>query len=101
MLKFSAYQFLNMETHSENSLANSARDEKLHFISSLIGFGTVFLRIHAFFILAHFYKQRQVEIGKKSSKSKQHPETELLLFKSIHILLPRYHPEITGHCRKK
>ena len=39
------------------------------------------------FYKQHFYKQQQGEIGKKKNpaKSKQHPETELLLFASVFI----------------
>ena len=40
------------------------------------------IRIHAFFYKQHFYKELQVEIGKKSSNAEQHPEAELLLFEN-------------------
>ena len=43
-------------------------------------------RVHAFFYKQHFYKQRQPEICKKTTKKqanvKQHPEAELLLFEN-------------------
>ena len=32
-----------------------------------------------------FYKQRQAEISRKSSKTKQHPEAELLLFENYSL----------------
>ena len=35
-----------------------------------------------FFHKQHFYKKLQAEIGKKSSKAKQHPDAELLLFEN-------------------
>ena len=43
-----------------------------------------------------FFKQRQAEIGKKSSNSKQHPEAEVLLFENG---LCFYDPKI-GHILK-
>ena len=41
--------------------------------------------MHTFLYKQHFYKQHQADIGKKSSKNKQHAETVLLLFE--HYLL--------------
>ena len=38
--------------------------------------------IHAFLYKQHFYKLHQAENGKKLSKTKQHPETELLLLEN-------------------
>ena len=35
-----------------------------------------------FFYKQHFYKQRQVAIGKNQASTNQNPETELLLFKN-------------------
>ena len=46
------------------------------------------------FYKQHFYKQPQAEIGKKSSKAKQHPDTELLLFEVIHFPHSCYHPQL-------
>ena len=39
-------------------------------------------------------------MAKNQANAKQYPEAELLLFENLHILHPRYHPEIIGHILK-
>ena len=57
--------------------------------------------IHVFFYKQHFYKQCQVEIGKKNqAKIKQHREAELLLLKIIRFLQTHYHSQIIGDVLK-
>ena len=51
-----------------------------------------------FFYKLHFYNQLQAE--QHQVNAKQHLAAELLLFKIIHILHPRYHPKIIGHILK-
>ena len=54
-----------------------------------------------FFYKQHIYKQRLDEIGKKIKQLlKQHPEMNFCYLRIIHILHPRYHPNIIGHILK-
>ena len=46
-----------------------------------------------FFYKQHFYKQRQADIGKKSSKSSNTLRVNFCYLKIIHTLDPRYHPK--------
>ena len=51
----------------------------------MAGFLDYVLNYTLFFTLQHFYEQHQDEIGKNSSKTKQHPEAELLLFENFSL----------------
>ena len=41
-----------------------------------------------------------MKLAKNQANAKQHSEAELLLFETIHILHPHYHPKIIGHILK-
>ena len=48
-----------------------------------------------------FYKQRQAEIGKKIKQNLSNtPRLNFCYLKVIHILHPRYRPELIGHILK-
>ena len=54
-----------------------------------------------FFYKEHFYKQRQAEIDKKSSKAKQHTEAEVLLFQNYSLFSSTLSPKTNRrYCRK-
>ena len=50
---------------------------------------------------AFFYKQRQAEISRKSSKTKQHPEAELLLFENYSLPSSTLSFKNNRRCSKK
>ena len=53
------------------------------------------------FISNTFIKNARLKLAKKNHpNAKHHHEAELLLFKIILILHPRYHPKIIGHTLK-
>ena len=56
---------------------------------------------YAFLYKQHFYKQHQVEIGKKNwAKAKQHPEAELLLFENYLLSSSTLSSKNVGHILK-
>ena len=62
---------------------------------------TQHFRVHVSFYRQHFYKQRQAETGKKSSKMLSDIQwLNLYYLKIAHTLYPRYYPKIIGDILK-
>ena len=57
--------------------------------------------LHALFYKQQLYKKHQAEIGQKSVQMLSNTlKLYICYLKTIHILHPRYHPEIMGHILK-
>ena len=54
---------------------------------------------YLYFYKKHFYKQHQIEIGKKKAKAKQHPEAKLLT-KNVQINTCGCFNEIICNCNE-